>query len=139
MRDVPVPDPGPGQALVRVAAAGVCHSDLHIMEPPRRRLALAAAVDARPRERRLGGGDRRRGDGLELGGTRWPSTSAGAAVGRCRLSAENECERLAEVGSRGGGLGRDGGRAERNWRPKRLVPLEFEDLEAVGRCYDSRE
>jgi alcohol dehydrogenase, propanol-preferring len=33
-RDVPVPDPGPGQVLVRVAAAGVCHSDLHIMEFP---------------------------------------------------------------------------------------------------------
>jgi alcohol dehydrogenase, propanol-preferring len=32
LRDVPVPDPGPGQVLLRVAAAGACHSDLHIME-----------------------------------------------------------------------------------------------------------
>jgi len=24
-----VPDPGPGEALVRVAACGVCHTDLH--------------------------------------------------------------------------------------------------------------
>jgi threonine dehydrogenase-like Zn-dependent dehydrogenase len=31
---------------------------------------------------------------------------------RCLLSAENACERLAELGSRGGGLGRDGGMAE---------------------------
>ncbi len=28
--DVPVPEPGPGDALVRVDAAGVCHSDLHV-------------------------------------------------------------------------------------------------------------
>jgi propanol-preferring alcohol dehydrogenase len=28
--DVPMPEPGPGEALVRINAAGVCHSDLHI-------------------------------------------------------------------------------------------------------------
>jgi D-arabinose 1-dehydrogenase-like Zn-dependent alcohol dehydrogenase len=34
LHDVPVPDPGPGQVLIRVAAAGACHSDLHIMSSP---------------------------------------------------------------------------------------------------------
>jgi propanol-preferring alcohol dehydrogenase len=34
LHDVPVPDPGPGQVLIRVAAAGACHSDLRIMEFP---------------------------------------------------------------------------------------------------------
>jgi len=29
IRDVPVPDPGPGEALVEVVASGVCHTDLH--------------------------------------------------------------------------------------------------------------
>ncbi|BDG60174.1 zinc-binding dehydrogenase [Caldinitratiruptor microaerophilus] len=29
LRDVPVPEPGPGQVLVRVAACGICGSDLH--------------------------------------------------------------------------------------------------------------
>ena len=29
IQDVPVPDPGPGQILVKVAASGVCHTDLH--------------------------------------------------------------------------------------------------------------
>src|SRR3979411_2102799 len=29
---VPVPDPGPGEALVRVQACGVCHTDLHYRE-----------------------------------------------------------------------------------------------------------
>lgn len=29
VRDVPVPAPGPGQALVKIVASGVCHTDLH--------------------------------------------------------------------------------------------------------------
>src|ERR1700681_2257072 len=30
IRDLPVPVPGPEQALIRISASGVCHSDLHI-------------------------------------------------------------------------------------------------------------
>ena len=29
---IEVPDPGPGEALVRVQACGVCHTDLHYRE-----------------------------------------------------------------------------------------------------------
>ena len=29
IEDVPVPEPGPGQVLVRVVASGVCHTDVH--------------------------------------------------------------------------------------------------------------
>lgn len=29
IREVPVPKPGPGQALVEIIASGVCHTDLH--------------------------------------------------------------------------------------------------------------
>lgn len=28
------PEPGPGEVLVRVGAAGACHSDLHIIDAP---------------------------------------------------------------------------------------------------------
>ena len=38
LREVPVPEPGPGQVLIRVGAAGACHSDLHLMEWPAGRL-----------------------------------------------------------------------------------------------------
>jgi propanol-preferring alcohol dehydrogenase len=31
IQDVEIPEPGPDQALVRITAAGVCHSDLHIV------------------------------------------------------------------------------------------------------------
>ena len=29
--DVPVPQPGPGEVLIRIGGAGVYHSDLHVM------------------------------------------------------------------------------------------------------------
>jgi propanol-preferring alcohol dehydrogenase len=32
VREVPTPEPGPGQALVEIVATGVCHTDLHAAE-----------------------------------------------------------------------------------------------------------
>jgi propanol-preferring alcohol dehydrogenase len=32
VEDVPVPQPGPGQALVKLIASGVCHTDLHAVQ-----------------------------------------------------------------------------------------------------------
>ena len=34
LREVAQPDPGPGEVLVKVGAAGACHSDLHLMDAP---------------------------------------------------------------------------------------------------------
>ena len=31
VEEIPVPEPGPGEVLVRVEACGVCHTDLHVM------------------------------------------------------------------------------------------------------------
>ena len=30
--EIPTPAPGPGEVLLKVDAAGLCHSDLHLME-----------------------------------------------------------------------------------------------------------
>ncbi len=32
VREVPVPEPGPGQVLVRIEASGLCHTDIHAAE-----------------------------------------------------------------------------------------------------------
>ena len=32
VEEVPKPSPGPGEVLVRVAAAGICLSDVHLIE-----------------------------------------------------------------------------------------------------------
>jgi NADPH:quinone reductase-like Zn-dependent oxidoreductase len=33
-QEVPVPTPGPGEALVEVAAVGLCHTDVHFLHAP---------------------------------------------------------------------------------------------------------
>jgi propanol-preferring alcohol dehydrogenase len=119
MRDVVEPEPGPGEVLVRVGGAGACHSDLHLMHdfesgalpwgPP---FTLghenAGWVD------RIGEGVR----GISVGE---PVAVYGPwGCGRCRnclLGSENYCERQAELGAAGGGLGFDGGMA-----PYMIVP-----------------
>ena len=32
IEEIPVPEPGPGELLLRVEACGVCHTDLHVMK-----------------------------------------------------------------------------------------------------------
>src|SRR5919112_386407 len=34
LRDVSTPEPGPGEVLVKVGGAGLCHSDLHLLHIP---------------------------------------------------------------------------------------------------------
>jgi alcohol dehydrogenase, propanol-preferring len=124
--EVPVPEPGPGQVLLKVGGAGACHSDLHLMEWPEGTMAFdvpftlghenAGWVEA------LGAGV----EGLEQGE---PVAVYGPwGCGRCRAcrrSAENYCERQAQIGAFGGGLGLDGGMAEYMLVPhsRLLLPL----------------
>jgi propanol-preferring alcohol dehydrogenase len=126
MREVDVPEPGPGEVLIKVGGAGACHSDLHLMEWPEGTLGFdlpftlghenAGWVEA------LGAGV----EGLEQGEA--VSVYGPWGCGRCRacrLSAENYCEHQAEIGAFGGGLGLDGGMAEYMLVPhsRLLLPL----------------
>jgi len=136
LHDVPVPEPGPGQVLVRVAGAGACHSDLHVMEFP------AGAVPWRPPPFTLGHENAGWVAAIGAGVTGWSEGDAVAVhlvwgCGRCKacvLSADNVCERVAEIGARGGGLGRNGGMAEFMLVPdaRLLVPLgELDPVDAA--------
>jgi len=130
LRDVPVPEPGPDQVLIRVGGAGACHSDLHLMEWPPGTLPFdppftlgnenAGWVEA------TGPGV----EGLEVGE---PVVVYGPwGCGRCRAcrrSAENYCERQEEIGTYGGGLGLDGGMAEFLLVPHSRLLLPLRDLE----------
>lgn len=130
MRDVSVPEPGPGEVLIKVGGAGACHSDLHLMEWPEGTMDFdlpftlghenAGWVEA------LGAGVR----GLEVGEA--VSVYGPWGCGRCRacrLSAENYCERQAEIGAFGGGLGLDGGMAEYMLVPHSRLLLSLGDLD----------
>jgi propanol-preferring alcohol dehydrogenase len=130
LREVDVPEPGPGQVLIKVAGAGACHSDLHLMEWPEGAmdfdLPFTLGHENAGWVASLGAGV----EGLEEDE---PVAVYGPwGCGRCRacrLSAENYCERQAEIGAFGGGLGLDGGMAEYMLVPHPRLLLPLGDLE----------
>jgi propanol-preferring alcohol dehydrogenase len=127
--EVPKPQPGPGQVVVRIGGAGACHSDLHLLHdfepgampwsPP---FTLghenAGWVDS------IGAGvtSVREGDAVAVYGPWGCGTCP-----RCLLGIETYCENPlgAPVTGGGGGLGADGGMAEFMLVPaeRLLVPL----------------
>lgn len=127
--EVPMPEPGPGEVVVQVGAAGVCHSDLHLMhdfepgtlpwDPP-----FTLGHENAGWVHALGTGV----TGLEVG---QPVAVVGAwgcgLCQHCREGIETYCERpdLAPVPGGGGGLGLDGGMAEYLLVPaaRHLVPI----------------
>jgi alcohol dehydrogenase, propanol-preferring len=133
--EVPDPEPGPGEVLIRIGGAGACHSDLHLMHdfepgllpwnPP---FTLghenAGWVEA------LGPGV----SGLEIG-------QAVAVYGpwgcgrcrRCQLGMENYCERPDLTGGAVGGLGADGGMASHMLVPsaRHLVSIDLDPATAA--------
>ena len=124
--DVPKPSPGPGQVLIKVGGAGVCHSDLHVMEedlgfkPPftlgHENAGWVSAIG----EGVMGFKD---GDAVAIYGP-WGCGRCHA----CQLSMENYCENWASVGGFGGGLGLDGGMAEYMLVPSARLLLPLGDL-----------
>ena len=116
LREVPVPEPGPGQVLIKVGGAGACHTDLHIMDEPAngspRRLPFTLGHENAGWVEKLGPGATgfAPGDPVIVYGPWGCGTCA-----NCRVGMENYCENSAGLG---GGLGgNDGGMA-----PYLLVP-----------------
>ncbi|QIK76778.1 NAD(P)-dependent alcohol dehydrogenase [Nocardioides piscis] len=129
LREVPVPEPGPGQVLVQMGGAGACHSDLHLMDeftdgalpwgPPftlgHENAGWVHAVGSHVH-------------GLEPG---QPVAVVGAwgcgTCPRCLAGLETYCDRpdLAPAPGGGGGLGLDGGMADYLLVPsaRHVVPL----------------
>jgi propanol-preferring alcohol dehydrogenase len=133
LRDVAVPEPGPGEVLVRVAAAGLCHSDLHLMEWPQGTLPwrlpftlgheTAGTVAALGR----GAGGFGEGDSVLVYGP-W---GCGACI-YCVRGAENLCLHRFERAGAGCGLGYDGGLAEYVLVPSARLLVPLGDLDPVA-------
>ncbi len=124
--EVEVPEPGPGEILVKIGGAGMCHSDLHLMDWPPGIMPFDPPFTLGHENagwvERLGDGARgfEPGDAVAVYGP-WGCGHCRA----CRLSREDYCENQAAIGALGGGLGRDGGMAGYMLVPstRLLVPL----------------
>jgi len=95
VEDVAKPEPGPGELLVKVAACGVCRTDLHIVErdlPPLRRRIIPGHQIV---------GEVAEGTAGQPVGTRVGVSWIGGVDGTCRYcrqGMENLCDRLVFTG-----------------------------------------
>jgi alcohol dehydrogenase, propanol-preferring len=128
--DVPVPEPGPGEVLVEMRAAGLCHSDLHIMEWPEGthgwKVPFTLGHESAGVVAALGPGV----EGRAVGDPVLVYASWGCGLCRnCLLGSENRCaERPARPG---GGIGLDGGLAEYLLVPSPRLLVGIEGLDPV--------
>ncbi len=111
LMEIPEPVPGPGEVVVRVGAAGACHSDLHVLYE-----LDASAVWQLPMTlgHETAGWVHTMGEGVTGLAEGDPVAVYGAwGCGRCQrclVGMENYCEVPSLIG--GGGLGLDGGMAD---------------------------
>ncbi|MYX75799.1 NAD(P)-dependent alcohol dehydrogenase [Streptomyces sp. SID3915] len=111
--DIPEPVPGPGQILLKVSAAGVCHSDIAVMSWPAEgfpyELPLTLGHEGVGTVAALGDGAHgfAVGDSVAVYGPWGCGTCVNCADGR-----ENYCLRAADLGINPPGLGSPGAMAE---------------------------
>lgn len=124
LREIPVPEPGPGEVLIKVGGAGACASDLHIMHAPAGKLShklpFTLGHENAGWVEKMGPG----ATGFAPGDPVLVYGSWGCGLCRnCRLSMENYCQNPGDI--KPGGLGVNGGMATYYLVPSTrfLIPL----------------
>ncbi|MFE9990446.1 NAD(P)-dependent alcohol dehydrogenase [Streptomyces sp. NPDC005381] len=124
---VPDPEPGPGQVLLKVTAAGVCHSDIAVMSWPAESfpyaLPLTLGHEGAGTVAALGDGV----SGVAVGDEVAVYGPWGCGIcAKCAEGKENYCLRADELGIRPPGLGAPGAMAEYLLvdDPRHLVPTD---------------
>jgi propanol-preferring alcohol dehydrogenase len=131
VEDAPKPTPAASEVLVKIAGAGACHSDLHVIE------AIATGKSFFTPPFTLGhentgwieelGPDVR---GLSIGDAVAVYCAWGCGFCRnCLAAADNYCENSQLM--HGGGLGRDGGMATHMLVPSAKYIIPLGDLEPI--------
>src|SRR5215468_766836 len=129
VRELPVPQPGPGEILVAVSTCGVCRTDLHVVdgELPHPKLPIVPGHEIVGRVAALGSGVA----GFEIGqrvGVPWLGKTDGVCP-YCRAGRENLCDAPLFTG-----YTRDGGYATHTVADARYcftLPDGFDDAGAA--------
>ena len=129
LRDMPKPNPEPGQLLVRVSACAVCRTDLHIVdgELPDPKLPLIPGHQIVGRVEAVGTGAEKFSIGERVG-IPWLGWTDGECV-YCRSNRENLCDR-----ARFTGYTIDGGYAEFTVADARFcfpLPEQYNDVDVA--------
>ncbi|MGO3885061.1 MAG: NAD(P)-dependent alcohol dehydrogenase [Mycetocola sp.] len=141
LTDVPVPTPGPGEVLLKVAGAGACHSDVAIYKD-----FTPDAPGAQKPPFVLGHENSGWVAGVGEGVTGFTEGDAYLVYGpigcghcaACSRGQDTYCANVAQTPYMGIGLGRDGGMAEYVTVPARnLVPLGDADPVAAAPLADA--
>jgi len=127
--DRQVPEPGPGQVLVRVRACGVCRTDLHVVddELPDVRVPIVPGHEVVGTVERIGSGVSLVGAGQRVG-VPWLGFSCGRCE-YCEEGRENLCTKAEFTGYQ-----RDGGYADYLVADERFVfrvPDVYSDVQAA--------
>jgi alcohol dehydrogenase, propanol-preferring len=126
--DVELREPGPGEVLVRIGGAGVCHSDLHVLDYPEGALPYALPFTLGHENagwvERVGPGVRGWAEGAPV---MVYSVWGCGRCAACRLGMENYCETAPAFV--GGGLGLDGGMASHMIVPSARFLLPIDGLD----------
>ncbi len=132
LEEIARPAPGPGEILLDVEAAGLCHTDLHLMEWPEGTVPYALPFtlghEVAGVVRKLGPG----ASGVSEGDRVVVYSRWGCGVcWQCLQGRENVCEVPPQVfGYHGAGVGRDGGLAEQLIVPSARYLVPIGDLDA---------
>ncbi len=126
--EVDQPEPGPGQVLIKMGGAGICHSDLHLMHEwsPE----LIPELEAFVPDFTLGHENAGWIEGVGPGVEGWEQGQAVAispvwSCGRCAACRAGEDSYCEAAENRSGGIGLDGGLASHMVAPARsLVALQ---------------
>ena len=118
--ELPVPEPGAGELLIKVHACGVCRTDLHVMDGEVRASRLPVVCGHQIVGTVEGSGERV--------GVPWLGWTCGECR-YCRSGRENLCDRARFTGA-----DRDGGFAEYTVADERFcfpIPADYPDLQAA--------
>ncbi len=129
IEEVPTPEPGPGEVLVKVAACGVCHTDLHYLDhgvPTFKKPPLILGHETSGNVAAVGAGVEKwkEGDQVLL-----PAVYGCGQCVMCRNGRENICENMVMFGNNV-----DGGYAEYILAPAKDMFLLPDEIPLIEGC-----